>query len=75
VLSRELVYTAITRARTRLHVAGSAQVLREALARHAVRMSGLGWRLGGDPAPDASPPAPAVVMEETPREPSQGALF
>jgi len=45
VLSRELIYTAITRARTRLHVAGSAQVLRDALARHAVRMSGLAWRL------------------------------
>ena len=47
VLSRELIYTAITRARTRLHIAGSAQVLRDALARHAERMSGLAWRLGG----------------------------
>ncbi|MET0320245.1 MAG: exodeoxyribonuclease V subunit alpha [Duganella sp.] len=75
VLSRELVYTAITRARTRLHVAGSAQVLRYALARHAVRMSGLAWRLGDDSASAARPLAPTAVMDEIPREPTQGALF
>ena len=46
VLSRELVYTGITRARRALHVAGSEAVIREALARHAGRWSGLGWRLG-----------------------------
>lgn len=46
VLSRELVYTGITRARRELHVAGSEAVIREALARHASRWSGLGWRLG-----------------------------
>jgi len=46
VLSRELVYTGITRARRELHVAGSETVIREALSRHASRWSGLGWRLG-----------------------------
>ena len=46
VLSRELVYTGITRARRALHVAGSEAVIREALVRHAGRWSGLGWRLG-----------------------------
>lgn len=46
VLSRELVYTGITRARRELHVAGSDAVIRDALARHASRWSGLGWRLG-----------------------------
>ena len=46
VLSRELVYTGITRARSELHVAGSEAVIREALSRHAGRWSGLGWRLG-----------------------------
>nr|WP_298152716.1 exodeoxyribonuclease V subunit alpha [uncultured Pseudoxanthomonas sp.] len=46
VLSRELVYTGITRARRALHVAASEAVIREALARHAGRWSGLGWRLG-----------------------------
>ncbi|WP_132998627.1 exodeoxyribonuclease V subunit alpha [Luteimonas arsenica] len=45
VLSRELVYTGMTRARDRLHVAGNAGVIAEALARHAGRWSGLGWRL------------------------------
>ena len=46
VLSRELVYTGLTRARSALHVAGSAEVIAAALARHAGRVSGLGWRLG-----------------------------
>ncbi|SEM21903.1 DNA helicase/exodeoxyribonuclease V, alpha subunit [Pseudoxanthomonas sp. GM95] len=69
VLSRELVYTALTRARTRLHVAGNAQVLRDALARHAVRMSGLAWRLGErDRSPTADPLPEAMT-------PVQGALF
>ena len=45
VLSRELVYTGMTRARSVLHVAGNAEVIAEALARHAGRWSGLGWRL------------------------------
>jgi exodeoxyribonuclease V alpha subunit len=46
VLSRELLYTAITRARSALHIAGSADVIAAALSRHASRVSGLGWRLG-----------------------------
>ncbi len=48
VLSRELVYTGMTRARSALHVVASAPVLRAALDRHAGRWSGLGWRLGAD---------------------------
>jgi exodeoxyribonuclease V alpha subunit len=54
VLSRELVYTGITRARSSLHLAASAAVLRTALGRHAARISGLGWRLAG---PAAAAPA------------------
>ena len=50
VLSRELVYTGLTRARTVLHVAGSADVIAAALGRHAGRVSGLGWRLGASAA-------------------------
>ena len=46
VLSRELLYTGLTRARTALHIAGSAEVIAAALARHAGRASGLGSRLG-----------------------------
>jgi exodeoxyribonuclease V alpha subunit len=50
-LSRELLYTAVTRARRELHVCGSEAVLRAALARHAVRVSGLQRRLlAGAPA-------------------------
>ena len=45
-LSRELLYTAVTRARSQLHVCASEPVLRAALSRHAARVSGLAWRLG-----------------------------
>ncbi|MCJ0826260.1 exodeoxyribonuclease V subunit alpha [Luteimonas sp. 50] len=48
VLSRELVYTGITRARRELHVAASADAIATALGRHASRCSGLGWRLDRD---------------------------
>ena len=44
-LSRELVYTALTRARAQVHVAGGGDVLRAALARHVQRVSGLAARL------------------------------
>jgi exodeoxyribonuclease V alpha subunit len=44
-LSRELVYTAITRARRELHVCAGETALRAALARHATRVSGLQRRL------------------------------
>jgi exodeoxyribonuclease V alpha subunit len=46
VLSRELVYTGITRARRALHIATSDNAIGMALSRHASRWSGLGWRLG-----------------------------
>lgn len=45
VLSRELVYTGLTRARSALHIAGSAEVIAAALSRHASRVSGLEWRM------------------------------
>jgi exodeoxyribonuclease V alpha subunit len=54
-LSRELLYTAITRARNALHVCGSQAVLRAALARHAVRVSGLAARLSMPPHAGAPP--------------------
>ncbi len=55
VLSRELIYTGMTRARSALHVAGSAEVIRAALSRHASRVSGLAWRLGSTGASAKSP--------------------
>lgn len=54
VLSRELVYTALTRARSELHLCASEPVLRAALSRHAVRVTGLATRLREAPA--AAPP-------------------
>jgi exodeoxyribonuclease V alpha subunit len=44
-LSRELLYTAITRARCELHLCANEAVLRAALSRHALRVSGLHRRL------------------------------
>ncbi|WP_206861888.1 exodeoxyribonuclease V subunit alpha [Lysobacter changpingensis] len=46
-LSRELLYTGVTRARRELHVCAGEAVLRAALARHAARVSGLARRLRG----------------------------
>lgn len=45
VLTRELIYTALTRARGRLHLATGEAVLRAALGRHSARVSGLATRL------------------------------
>lgn len=45
LLSRELLYTAITRARTKARVVGTAAQLRAAIERRAVRASGLSRRL------------------------------
>jgi len=67
VLSRELIYTGMTRARQALHVLGSAQVLEAALARHASRLSGLATRLQGGARETR---ADAVVTA-----PAQGQLF
>lgn len=44
-LSRELLYTGVTRARGELHVCAGEAVLHAALARHAQRVSGLASRL------------------------------
>lgn len=44
-LSRELVYTALTRARRELHVCASAESLRQALSRKMQRITGLAARL------------------------------
>lgn len=47
VLTRELLYTAVTRAKKRLTIVGAPGVLREALGRRAERASGLAGRLHG----------------------------
>lgn len=71
VLSRELVYTGLTRARRSLHLATSESVLRAALSRHAARISGLGWRLGASSSLSQSA---ASIGTET-DNPEQGTLF
>jgi exodeoxyribonuclease V alpha subunit len=47
-LSRELLYTAITRARDALHLCANEAVLRAALSRRATRISGLARRLSAE---------------------------
>ncbi|WP_430544311.1 AAA family ATPase [Xanthomonas nasturtii] len=73
VLSRELLYTGITRARRALHLAGSEAVIRAALARHAARISGLAWRLGGEQRQAESPAM--LIHTEDQQSPQQGSLF
>ncbi len=48
ILTRELLYTAVTRARTRLVVAGTEDAVRAAVRRPVARASGLRARLWGD---------------------------
>jgi exodeoxyribonuclease V alpha subunit len=45
ILSRELLYTAATRARHKLILAGTEETIRAAVAKPLARASGLGWRL------------------------------
>jgi exodeoxyribonuclease V alpha subunit len=47
VLTRELLYTAVTRARERLILAGTEEMVRAAVSRPVARASGLGGRLWG----------------------------
>jgi exodeoxyribonuclease V alpha subunit len=47
ILTRELFYTAATRARRELIVAGTEEAVRAAVARPVARASGLRWRLWG----------------------------
>jgi exodeoxyribonuclease V alpha subunit len=47
ILTRELLYTAVTRARERLILVGTEQAVRAAVARPVARASGLRWRLWG----------------------------
>lgn len=67
VLSRELIYTGMTRARQSLHVLGSAEVLEAALARHASRLSGLAARLQGGVG--------ETLADTVVTAPAQGQLF
>jgi exodeoxyribonuclease V alpha subunit len=47
ILTRELLYTAVTRAKDRLILVGTEETVRAAVARPVARASGLRWRLWG----------------------------
>jgi exodeoxyribonuclease V alpha subunit len=47
ILTRELLYTAVTRARKQLILAGTEEAIRAAVSRPVARASGLRWRLWG----------------------------
>lgn len=47
LLTRELLYTAVTRAREKVRLVGSAEQLRAAVTRRAIRATGLSRRLAG----------------------------
>ena len=49
LVGRELLYTAVTRARQRVEIFGSAEVIRGAIARTVQRPSGLRDALWGEP--------------------------
>jgi exodeoxyribonuclease V alpha subunit len=50
ILTRELLYTAVTRARDHLILVGTEEAVRAAVARPVARASGLRWRLWGNAA-------------------------
>ena len=54
ILTRELLYTAVTRARRRLILVGTEETVRAAVARPVARASGLGARLR-EPTGDGVP--------------------
>jgi exodeoxyribonuclease V alpha subunit len=54
ILTRQLFYTAATRARQRLIVIGTEEMIRAAVERPIARASGLRWRLWGDDVPGPS---------------------
>jgi exodeoxyribonuclease V alpha subunit len=54
IMSRELVYTGITRAMKRVEIWGSEATFRDAVERRLVRASALRERLWGEPAPPSS---------------------
>ncbi|PQM47315.1 RecBCD enzyme subunit RecD [Mycobacterium talmoniae] len=58
LLSRELLYTAVTRAKRTVRVVGSETAVRAAMGRRVVRASGLAQRLKLAPVVSGAPPAP-----------------
>ena len=61
LLTRELLYTAVTRARRHVLLIGSEEAIRRAVQRPANRASGLRHRLAGEPELSAPMVAPATT--------------
>ncbi|MEU4311928.1 exodeoxyribonuclease V subunit alpha [Nocardia sp. NPDC024068] len=57
LLTRELLYTAITRARRHVRILGTEEAIRAAIDRHVLRASGLSLDI---PEPEAAEPEPAA---------------
>ena len=72
VLTRELLYTGLTRCRREVTLWAGEDVLRTAIARRAQRWSGLAARF---PAPAAGESAPAPIAAGEATEPRQQSLF
>ena len=72
VLTRELLYTGLTRCRREVTLWGSEDVLRAAIGRRAQRWSGLAARLLGEtaPAPIAASAAASAAIADEPRQQS-----
>ncbi|MCP3958060.1 MAG: exodeoxyribonuclease V subunit alpha [bacterium] len=71
VMTRELLYTGVTRARRRLTVVGTPEVIRGAIARGSRRRSGLVDALAGGSAPrhrTPEPPPPTEPSDEPARD-------
>jgi exodeoxyribonuclease V alpha subunit len=72
ILTRELLYTAVTRARERVILAGTEETIRAAVARPVARASGLGSRLWGGSAgageSASSSPAPGRTRSPCPSQ-------
>ena len=76
VLTRELLYTGLTRCRREVTLWAGEDVLRAAIARRAQRWSGLAARLSEPPAaPSAVPAPPAPEPSGDGGEPRQHSLF
>jgi exodeoxyribonuclease V alpha subunit len=67
VVTRELLYTAVTRARVGLEIAGPAAVLQHGVATPTERDGGLGARLRERASDPSSPPAVSLAAERPAR--------
>lgn len=72
LLTRELFYTAVTRAQEKVRVIGSEAEVRAAVERTAQRASGLAERLRGDPAGSASGEHAVTSAAYRPKQPERG---